>query len=120
MDLSPFEMLEPAEEGGSWSLYLSSMDASDSRSVFEKANRHAGGYGWEGVALYLLEQVLGDEVADQIRLDCENDTFVARSADATALRKLGSLMAPLARDRRALAKVLRRAPVDSWSEQFLR
>src|SRR5262245_28196360 len=120
MELAPFHLLEPEKEDGTWSLYLRSIDSFDSRSVFEKANRHAGGYGWEGVALYFLEEVLDDSTADQIHLDCENDAFVASSYDSSALLRLAALMVPLARDGEALAQILRHAPVDGWTQQFLR
>jgi hypothetical protein len=120
VDLTPFSLLEPDEPGGAWQLVLTAIDSLDSRSVFEEANRHAGGYGWEGVALYFLEQVLESEAADCISLDCENDTFVARSTDPTALRRLAELVAPLAKDRKALAAILRRAPLDGWTQLLLR
>jgi hypothetical protein len=72
------------------------------------------------VALYFLEEVLDPELANRISLDCENDAFVARSTDAEPLRCLAAHMGPLAHDHDALASVLTRAPLDSWTEQFLR
>ena len=120
MELAPFHLLEPEDQGGSWSLFLTATDSFNSRSVFEDANRHSGGYGWEGVALYFLEEVLDESTASQILLDCENDTFVANSRDSHALHRLAALMVPLARDGHALAQILRIAPIDGWTRQFLR
>ena len=107
-DLKPFRLLEPEVDGGQWTLYLRSADSLDLHQVFQKANHRAGGYGWEAVASYLLEEHLEEAVARRIGLDCENDTFVARSADKNALRQLAELMVPLARDSALLAQLLQR------------
>jgi len=120
MDVRPFHLLEPEENGGMWLLLLTSTSATASRRVFETANRHAGGYGWEGVALYFLEEVIDDTMADEIELNCENDSFVACSRNPIPLYRLAELMTPLVHDNNALREVLGRAPIDGWTQQFLR
>ena len=119
MDVTPFHLMSLEISGERWSLYLSSLDSTDSRDVFEHENRHPGAYGWEGVALYFLEEVVDDEIANRIELDCENDALVARSAGREALLTLAELMVPLVHDRAALASILRKAPLDGWSSTFL-
>ncbi len=93
---APFH-LEASEGAFSWVLLLRSWDVDDDvAAVFRALRRHEYGYGWEGLALHVLEAEMSD-IADVVEFDCEN----------------------VYSNPRELRRVLKSSPRDQWSEMFL-
>lgn len=111
MELRPFVLEQEIAGDESFSLMLRDFDA-ETASLFREAGVHPGGYGWEGVAQYVLEELVPSDVADRIELECEADVFRARSDEEAPLRILGKELVDLKSSAECLREVLEVAPSD--------
>ncbi len=119
--LAPFEMHDPEEDGGPWSLLLPlfSKDANnpDVTAAFEEAQRQPDGHGWHALAVYVLEELL-PQLAEGITCECETDAFAVYGDDREAVLQLGEQLAALFHDPADLLEALRATPVDIYSAMF--
>jgi hypothetical protein len=100
-DISPFTLIESTP--GKFSLLLSEFEPAS--EVFEAAGVEGGGYDWEAVARHIVENV-ETELVERVDFDSEASMFCAYGEDRNALLALGTSLAQLLRNHKALAKIV--------------
>jgi hypothetical protein len=110
--IAPFFLVEPDEAGGRYDLCLA--DAYSPLELFEEEGHSGNGYAWDSVARVAIAELGID--AEGIDFDSEAGTFVALSHSRDNLLTLGSALAALLRDERALRKAIRSVPEDDWDD----
>ena len=91
-----------------FSLVLSAADIAEPFfDAFRAAGVHPGGYGWQEVAIRILEEDMGEIVQEiDFEFDSESDTFVVNAINASALMDLGRRLSELYLDRLRLMRML--------------
>ncbi|MFT3695736.1 MAG: Imm51 family immunity protein [Kofleriaceae bacterium] len=98
MSITPFTLVETSP--GKFSLLLSTFSPAD--QIFDAAGMEGGGYSWEGIARFVIEE---DEIQN-VGLDPEGSMFCAYGEDRATLETLGERLASLFHDHTALAEAI--------------
>jgi hypothetical protein len=108
---APLVLFEYDDRPGNYCLMMSDLHMADVMEAFEPHGQYGNGYGWGGVARQAIRS-RAPGLEPVVSYDNESGTFVAHSADLTALERLGAILRDAFHDRALLDELIRDAEPD--------